>query len=87
MLCVCVIVHLWCVRAADHHLYCASNQLDVLPPRKNTMSCFQSYEKQKEEERGRAAGIQRPHYDHYKVESDGFIFFSDPYPQSCHVGL
>lgn len=36
------------VCVCDFHLYCAANQLAVLPLRKTMMSCFGSYEKQSE---------------------------------------
>ena len=62
-MCVCVFVRV-CVRACkvDLDLYFRSNQLDVLPPRKNMMSCFESYGKQKERAAGKTAELQQPLY-------------------------
>lgn len=46
-----------CVCVVDLHLYCTSNQLNVLPPRKSMMSCFESYEKQREQAAGKTVEL------------------------------
>ncbi len=53
-MCVCV-----CLCVVDLHLYCTPNQLDVLPPRKSMMSCFESYEKQRERAAGKTVGLNQ----------------------------